>query len=107
MVWFCSPLSPIPAIKRMIIASIATIAIFLMFNPEPPLDFLVTVGLAFFSFLGLDFLTLSFLGTSFLISLVIFSVFAELNFLAGSFIPLSFCLNPSVAVLLNEGFELT
>ena len=90
----------------MIIASIATIAIFLMFMLEPPLDFSVTLGSAFFSFLGIDFLTFSSLGLSFLISLVIFSVFAELNFLAGSLIPLSFCLNPSVAVLLNEGLAL-
>ena len=79
---------------------IAAIPIFLKLMPEPLLSsFLITLGSAFFSFLGIIFF--SFLGVSFLTSLV--SDFEVPNFLAGSFIPASLCLKPSVAVLLKEG----
>ena len=82
------------------------IPIFLRFMPEAePFDFLISFASAFFSFLGITFFTLSFLGASFSISLTLVSVFGVLNFLAGSFIPVSLCLKPSVAVLLNEGLE--
>jgi len=90
---------------------IAIIPIFLKFIPPVELssDFLTILGLISFSFLGASFLTsflTSFLGTSFLTSLVSVSFLGKSYFLAGFFIPVSFCLKPSVAVFEKLGLEL-